>query len=373
MKTKDRKTISHPAIDRHRVFLLFLLFVAITLSCETLSPKPTSGEVPKMEPPSAKKEVSSNTEKVLKPVGFVNQGTLNAMIMPCTWVPAGSQEPAPPPSASTISTHSGAPGLWPNPSRFLSLPIGIYTWCIQWDEGDRDGDGKIDYFYFINNRPVTLTQEDNDDHEFAREVLFSAPPGPGTETFSGTCDQAPACSYGAGVMAYLVTEAFTKDFEGSGELSGVEYHAASLSLFIDPTTTDWIAWNNIPGVTLGRDTRPGEAFLGPGGIGTDDYIALIIVNPDGQTLTVELDQNDARGRWEGPQNVIFGSADVAPDVFRQYPSFADPPGKEFFIDEAGSHNDIFTKAGEYEFQFSFRNRFTNSASHPDIYLLVSSH
>jgi hypothetical protein len=284
----------------------------------------------------------------------------------------GAQEPAPPPSVSTISTEPGAPGLWPNPSRFLSLPLGTYTWCIQWDEGDQDGDGNIDYFYFIDDQAITLTEDDNDELDLAREVNFTAPPGAGTETFSGTCDEAPACRFGTGVSAYLIADALFEDF-GGGEWTNYEYNSASITLFVDPEKTAWIAWNNLPEVSLGREARPVEAFLGPGGFGTDDYIAVTVINPEGETLTVELDHNDAQGRSEGPQNVIFGSAEVAPDVFRQNPNFADPPGKEFFINEEGSHNAIFTSAGEYEFQFSFRNRFTASASHPDIYLLVSLH
>jgi hypothetical protein len=371
MKGKTRVSVLGPKTAGRRLFLLLLLAVATSLSCETLAPPVSPVEQQQEEAaPITRKEPGPGPGEVSKPVGFVNHGTIDAMIMPCTWVPDGSQEPAPPPSASTISTHSGAPGLWPNPSRFLSLPLGTYTWCIQWDEGDQDGDGKIDYFYFIDRRTVTLTREDKDEPEFAWQVDFSAPPGPGTEIFPGTCGEAPACSFGSGVMAYLVAEALSQDF-GSGEWTGVEYDAASISLVIDPATTEWIAWNNTPGVSLGRETRPGQAFLGPGGFGTDDYIDLTIVNPAGEVLTVKLDHNDPYGRWEGPQNVIFGSAAASPDVFRQYPAFADPPSKEFFIDESGSHNAIFTSAGEYEFRFSFRNRFTTSASHPDIYILVS--
>ena len=180
------------------------------------------------------------------------------------------------------------------------------------------------------------------------------------------------------MAATFVTGAFGT---GSAERDGAEYDFASVSLFIDPAVTNWIAWNNAPEVVVSRASRPGEVFLGPGGFGTDDLISLTVVSPDGGSLTVDLDRNDATGRWSGPQNVIFGSAAAAPDVFRQYPSFAPVPGPgdtfagpntEFFIDEAGSHNAIFTTAGTYEFRFSFRNTATKSAGHPDIYLLVDT-
>jgi len=370
MKSKESTKHSPRRTIRYQILFL-LLFLAGSLStCNTPTPTPT----PRRQqgaPPSAQRGLIPGYEGVYKPVGFVNHGSKGAMIMPCTWIPLGSQEQAPPPSASTISSPPGSPGLWPNPSRFLSLPLGTYTWCIQWDEGDQNGDGIIDYFFFIDDRPVTLTEEDSDDLEFARQVDFSAPPGSGTNIFSGTCDTAHACSE-AGTIAHLVAKASAKDLGGSGQQANVEYDKASISLFIDPARTNWIAWNNLPGVSLTRKTRPGEVFLGPGGFGTDDYIAVTVTNPDGQSLTIELDHNDPYGRSKGPQNVIYGNAEAAPDVFRQNPNFADPPGKEFFLDEEGSHNSIFTSAGNYEFHFSFRNKFTSSVGHPDIYLLVSS-
>jgi hypothetical protein len=316
----------------------------------------------------ASKGVAPGYDGAYKPVGFVNQGTLNAAVMPCTWVPLDSDEPAPVPSASTVATNPAGPGLWPNPSRFLSLPLGTYTWCIQYEDGDLDDDGLIDYFYFIDRREVTLGPDDRDELEFAREVNFTAPPGTGLETFSGTCAQAPQCALG-GVTAYHVADPVQLE---SAAGDGFEYDLASITVFIDPQATSWIAWNNTPDVRLARESRPGEAFLGPGGFGTDDYIALTIAGPDGGMMTVELDQNDARGRWEGPQNVVYGDSQAAPDVFRQHPAFADPPSQEFFIDEGGSHTAAFTAPGDYTFTFSFRNRFTGSASHPDTWLLVSA-
>lgn len=59
-------------------------------------------------------------------------------------------------------------------------------------------------------------------------------------------------------------------------------------------------------------------------------------------------------------------------MFRQHPSFAEPPNQEFFIDEGGTFENVFTIAGEYRFEFSFCNKYGISASHPDIYLLVGT-
>jgi hypothetical protein len=319
----------------------------------------------------AQKASSEGYEGVYRPVGFVNHGSIDAMVMPCTWVPEGADTPSPAPSVSTISTNPSAPGLWPNPSRFLSLPLGTYTWCIQFDQGDQDEDGVVDDFYFIDGREVTLNEESPEDLEFARQVDFSAPPGPGTEVYPGVCSEAPQCVAG-GPQAIFITGAAERAFDSGEALEGVEYDAATVTVFIDPQATLWIAWNNAPEVSLERESRPGERFLGPGGFGTDDYIRLTITDPDGFGVYQDLDFNDAYGRWKYTQNVIYGSPQDAPNVFRQHPSFADPPNQEFFIDEQGAFEDIFTITGEYRFDFSFCNKYTNHASHPDIYLLIAS-
>ena len=371
------------------LMLALLAIAAITCGRSTSTPSSNEGgdsQPPKVEDASqdqqqepdsqepalkAQKASSENYEGVYRPVGFVNHGTINAMVMPCTWIPEDAEQPLPAPSASTISNNPSAPGLWPNPSRFLSLPLGTYTWCIQFDQDDRDNDGTIDTFYFIDDRGVTLNERAPEQLEFARQVDFSAPPGPGTETCRGTCAEAPQC-IASGLQAIFVAGSAERQF-GTGEtLDGIEYDSASVNVFIDPGSTLWIAWNNAPDLIVTRESRPGERFLGPGGFGTDDFIRLTITDPNGFGVYQDLDFNDAHGRWDYTQNVIFGLPEDAPDVFRQHPAFADPPNEEFFIDEKGAFGNIFTIAGDYRFDFSFRNKYSSSASHPDIYLLIAS-
>lgn len=308
---------------------------------------------------------------VYRPVGFVNHGSIDAMVMPCTWIPEGAESGSPAPSASTLSTHPGAPGLWPNPSRFLSLPLGTYTWCIQFDQELQKEDDVIESTYFIDDREVTLNEQSPVELEFARQVDFSAPPGPGTEVYEGNCSEATRCIAG-GPQAIFVAGAAEQSFEPAEPLDGIEYDAATVTVFIDPEQTRWIAWNDAPQVNLERESRPGERYLGPGGFGTDDYIRLTIINPEGFGAYQDFDFNDAHGRWKYRQNVIYGRAQGAPDVFRQHPSFAEPPNQEFFIDEGGTFENVFTIAGEYRFEFSFCNKYGISASHPDIYLLVGT-
>lgn len=169
----------------------------------------------------------------------------------------------------------------------------------------------------------------------------------------------------------LVNNAFVTS---SASKDGAQYDFASISIFVDPALTNWITWNNIPDVDLelsplppGVTTTTGP-FLWGGSFGTDDFIRLTLTNPDNNSLTVDIDQNDAMGVSFGTQNVIFGTAEAAPDVFRQNPFT--PPFEEFIIDEAGSHNSIFTTAGVYDFDFSYRNSFGTTAGNGPTYLLV---
>tara|TARA_B100002003_G_scaffold91647_1_gene85541 strand:- start:1516 stop:2106 length:591 start_codon:yes stop_codon:yes gene_type:complete len=148
-----------------------------------------------------------------------------------------------------------------------------------------------------------------------------------------------------------------------------QYDWAVAFASLDPAKVNWVAWNDAPQVQLTRPSRPGEIFLGPGSYGLDDHIALTVIAPGGASQTANIDWNDALGVSSGTQNVIFGTAANAPDVFRQNPYFANPPNVEFFLDEGGSHNTIFSETGNYEFQFSFQSPYGNG-SHSNIYLLI---
>ena len=137
------------------------------------------------------------------------------------------------------------------------------------------------------------------------------------------------------------------------------YDTASVTVSIDPALTSWIAWNdNTSAVYTGGGCTN---CLGPGSFGTDDYISLTVTNPGSSALTLTLDWNDASGNSSGPQNVIFGTADDAPDVYR---SSTGP------INEGGAFNSIFTVAGNYTFKFDFYNRWSYNYAHGNIYLFV---
>lgn len=186
-----------------------------------------------------------------------------------------------------------------------------------------------------------------------------------TPTLAPTATSAPPPALPA-IKAVFVVAAKN----ATGLTQGQSYSSASITATIDPAKTRWVAWNNVSSLALTRPERPGAALLGPGGFGTDDYIDVTVTNPRGEKLTIALDKNDSVGRSSGPQNVIFGTAADAPDVYRQSPSFASPPGEVSIFNEGGTHNAIFTVAGEYRFDFSFINGFTATGGHQDVYLLV---
>ena len=122
----------------------------------------------------------------LKPVGFVNYGEIDATVRAYSYIPLGETNPVPAPAASTVSSAKTGSGTWPNTSRFISVPMGTYSWCIDWEEGDLDDDGQIDYFYYIEEGPTLLDENDSDDLDKAEEVAISAPPAT-VPAFAGKC------------------------------------------------------------------------------------------------------------------------------------------------------------------------------------------
>jgi hypothetical protein len=134
--------------------------------------------------------ISSPGNTTLKPVGFVNYGSINATVRAWTYVPLGEAEPRPAPVASTVSDAQTTGGDWPNSSRFLSVPMGTYTWCIEWEEGDQDEDGYFDYFHYLTVEPTVLDENDSDELEFAEEVSISPPPD-SAPIYEGKCYEHP--------------------------------------------------------------------------------------------------------------------------------------------------------------------------------------
>ncbi|MFN2112936.1 MAG: hypothetical protein ACK2TT_07440 [Anaerolineales bacterium] len=176
----------------------------------------TGGEASGAAPISG--ETAGGVSGDLKPVGFLNYGEFDAVVMPYTYIPLGATQAVQPALASTVSSANDGTGDWPNSSRYLTLPMGTYSWCIDWEEGDLDEDGQIDYFHYIQNDPTVLDQDDSDELEFAEEVAISAPPSSGA-IYEGRCESAPIEDSCAGKSQQVVV------YSSPGWIIGSEYQS----------------------------------------------------------------------------------------------------------------------------------------------------
>jgi len=146
-----------------------------------------------------------------RPVSFVNDGPYDAGVMPWTYQPLDPFAFVLPPGLATASFAPGGPGLWPNPSRFLGLPLGTYTFCIQWDEDvDRDGDGKTDVYHAIlegpsTDLPLLVDEKDSLNLTFAEEVRFRTDP---IDKLEGKCAESAASKW---TVRLLPTDVRTLD------------------------------------------------------------------------------------------------------------------------------------------------------------------
>ena len=168
------------------------------------------------------------------------------------------------------------------------------------------------------------------------------------------------------VSAQITSYFLAADVYTSNQFSEIDQ--TSLTLFVNLETTEWIAWNEFSELTAADPLQPDVLMLGRPSIGINDFIRLTVTNPAGTSLTLDIDQNDNVANSFGQQAVIYGEAEVAPDVYR----FNELNGRIFIFDEAGSHNDIFTSSGMYDFNFSFRNTIgTGGVNDLGAYLLHS--
>jgi hypothetical protein len=221
-------------------------------------------------------------------------------------------------------------------SGVVALPSLNTQWVFghNQDAGNTNGSwhGALDEIQFYN-RLVTASEVTS---------LASRPPQPGTSAHL----VAPAQNFGSRPVGQFAT--------------------ASTTFFIDPATTDWLAWNRFPDRRAVSDLAPAELYLGAYQPEVDDYFNLKITNPIGQSLTLAMDQNGTLGQPSGLQSMIFGLASAAPNVVR-----GDNSGTPSFFDEAGGFNSIFSVAGNYTFDFSFQN-IGGLAGYPNVYLLAHS-
>jgi hypothetical protein len=207
----------------------------------------------------------------LKPVCFLNTGTIPATVMAWTYIPLNTESPALPSDASTVASPGG------NPSACLSLPLGTYTWCYHWELGDINKDGMIEYAHALDERPVVLDESDTDDLDLAEKVILSAPADIGLSF--GVC--------GMDISQYVVAQNHADNIKGA--LINMGHDGDSVSLRGPITIIYWYIYNTKEQIFA--DT-PREYFT-----------PEMVVIPAGETWTFVL--VDGRDEHPGDWNVYI--------------------------------------------------------------------
>ncbi len=114
----------------------------------------------------------------LRPLRFVNDGFTPVTVRAETYQPAADL------GGTAMSSASTVVFVDPNPSAYLDLPRGRYTFCYDWELGDVDGDDMTDYAH-RSSGPVSLTAETPRDPALAPTVTLSPPSR--TSTPNGSC------------------------------------------------------------------------------------------------------------------------------------------------------------------------------------------
>lgn len=161
----------------------------------------------------------------------------------------------------------------------------------------------------------------------------------------------------ATIMADLIDTPFSTSSAGSGI-----YDSASISVFIDPANTNWMALSIGTALTTGLPNLSGIPTIQSTQM--DDEILLdVLFGADSASTT--LDKNDAFNRYIGNQAIFYGSF---PSVGR-FNGFTTATFSG--VAETGTLDSFFNThgAGTYQFTANSINLFTNFAGHGNIYLL----
>ena len=196
----------------------------------------------------------------------------------------------------------------------------------------------------------------------------------GDEFVRPTGTRGTADAQDQGVVAVSVAEPFPAT---AGIDIDAPYDSASFTVFIDPATTDWIAFSGAEQLVdrpVGvRGSWQPDGILDIEFPNVDDYL-VVTATINGVSASDAIHERDAVGTPIGEQSVIYG---YYPSVW--YVSHidwsTDPPtdstatGPETgvlteFIDSQG--------AGEYRFEVIFWNIWSDRVAHGPLYLLVGS-
>jgi hypothetical protein len=163
----------------------------------------------------------------------------------------------------------------------------------------------------------------------------------------------------------------------SGVEIGAAYDTATFTVYIDPATTDWIAFSGADRLV---DQPAGGADPVPDGIedlifpDVDDFLVVVATVNGIDSGPYVLHDRDAVGTPIGDQAVVYGyhpsvwyvsRIDWSADPVISYTATGPEEGDmTSFIDAQG--------AGEYRFEVTFYNQWTWWVAHGPLYLLVGS-
>ncbi len=295
--------------------------------------------------PGERDNTSTQAAGHLKPVGFVNHGSYSATVRAWTYIQLGETEQQTPSAASTVSSANTGSGTWPNTSRYLTLPMGTYTWCIDWDTGeDKDEDGYFDTYHYIHSEPTLLDENDSDELEFAEEVAISAPPS-NAPVEKGKCGQ-PVMENNACAGSDVQINAYTIEARQGNPPDVIAYANAAaqttpagIDLSVVGSAGDWYEWKILqsPGDWIQATTSDpysaiGVQIFGDDTIGYADiffdgnliwsgdtsqqqlsdginfgiYVEATCFTPGAHTMRVEASQpKEGVGGWQGGVPVFF--------------------------------------------------------------------
>lgn len=130
--------------------------------------------------PSVQQPGEGNNETLLKPLRFSNSGFEPVTVVVESYLPAPGYSPAKSTASTVVFQES-------NPSGYLDLPLGTYTFCYYWElDEDYNEDGYFDY-YHKSTGPVTLTIKSSDTPERAVSVTLS--PDSNVSSPNGKCGE----------------------------------------------------------------------------------------------------------------------------------------------------------------------------------------
>lgn len=226
--------MNHAFQKSHRVFsfLFFITLALIIAACDKdkLPPGDTGnpGSMASLDDPTPMVIIVTATTQngdsglPQRPVMFHNTGTLAYTVRPRSYIKPDGISGAPV-NASTAVFPGGSSGS-------LTLPLGTYTWCYDWDMGDIDGDGRVDYLHTLDNRAVTLTAASSDSLDAAVIVDLAAPATGGA--YMGKC--APVEQLETATPAPVIEEPVIKKYYPEAPVTYTgDIEAVAMSVTID--------------------------------------------------------------------------------------------------------------------------------------------